>query len=69
MSSIAYTSPMITQDCPVIYALEVTLYLEDPSMGRSTGTVQGTPLQLCIRVMMFPEDPLKEVLGPDKGYL
>ena len=32
MSSIAYTSPMITQDCPVLYPLEVPLYLEDPSM-------------------------------------
>ena len=55
MSSIAYTSPMTTQDCP--NALEVTLYLEDPSRG-----VPRARLSLCL------EDPLKEVLGQYKGY-
>ena len=47
MSSIAYTSPMITQDCPVLYALEVTLYLEDPSMG-VLGQYKGHPFNYVL---------------------
>ena len=38
------------------------------SFKGSTRTVQGTSLQLCIRLTMCSEDPLKELLGQYKGY-
>ena len=38
------------------------------SFKGSDRTVQGTSFQLCIRVTMCPEDPLKEVLGQYKGH-
>ena len=42
LSSIAYTSPRITQNCPVLYALEVT------SFWRVLGQYKGHPFNYVL---------------------